>query len=77
MSRIDSPSDYARDIFAAFDAKDVPALVALMTDDVRARLGNADIVEGKPAFAGVAERARAAERHAATPPDAHRHVAPH
>jgi ketosteroid isomerase-like protein len=55
MSRIVSPSHYARGVFAAFDAKDVPALAALMTDDVRARLGNADVIEGKPAFVEVAE----------------------
>jgi ketosteroid isomerase-like protein len=46
-----SPHEQAREIFAAFDAKDVPALSALMTDDVRLRLGNAEVVEGKSAFA--------------------------
>ncbi len=45
-----SPSDRARAIFAAFDAKDVSALTAHMTDDVRLRLGNAETVEGKTAF---------------------------
>ena len=45
-----SPSDLARGIFAAFDAKDAPALATLMTDDVRLRLGNTETVEGKPAF---------------------------
>ena len=45
-----SPQEQAREIFAALDAKDVPALAALMTDDVRLRLGNADVVEGKSAF---------------------------
>ena len=45
-----SPSDRARAIFAAFDAADVSALAALMTDDVRLRLGNAEAVEGKTAF---------------------------
>jgi hypothetical protein len=41
---------YTRAIFAAFDAQDVTALAAFMTDDVRSRLGNADVVEGKSAF---------------------------
>jgi ketosteroid isomerase-like protein len=45
-----SPFDRARAIFAAFDAKDVSALAAHMTDDVRLRLGNAETVEGKTAF---------------------------
>jgi ketosteroid isomerase-like protein len=45
-----SPSERARTIFSAFDAKDVSALAALMTDDVRLRLGNAEMVEGKAAF---------------------------
>jgi ketosteroid isomerase-like protein len=45
-----SPSERARAIFSAFDAKDVSALVALMTDDVRLRLGNAETVTGKAAF---------------------------
>jgi ketosteroid isomerase-like protein len=44
------PSDRVRAIFEAFDAKDVSALAALMTDDVRLRLGNAEPVEGKSAF---------------------------
>jgi ketosteroid isomerase-like protein len=37
----------AQAVFAAFDAKDVVALAALMTDDVRLQLGNADVVHGK------------------------------
>lgn len=45
-----SPSDLVRAIFAAFDTKDVPALAAFMSDDVRLRLGNAPMVEGKNAF---------------------------
>jgi ketosteroid isomerase-like protein len=45
-----SPYEQVRGIFAAFDAKDVPALAALMTDDVRLRLGNAATLEGKSAF---------------------------
>jgi XdhC and CoxI family len=44
-----SPSDRAPAIFAAFDAKDVSALAAHMTDDVRLCLGNAETVEGKTA----------------------------
>jgi ketosteroid isomerase-like protein len=36
-------------IFAAFDAKDVSALAALMTDDVRLRLASAKRVQGKSA----------------------------
>ena len=35
-----TPSDHIRTMFATFDAKDVPALAAFMTDDVRLRLGN-------------------------------------
>jgi ketosteroid isomerase-like protein len=42
--------EQVREIFAAFDAKDVSALAALMTDNVRLRLGNAEVVEGKSAF---------------------------
>jgi ketosteroid isomerase-like protein len=45
-----SAHEQVRAIFAAFDARDVAALAALMTDDVRLRLGNAEMVEGKPAF---------------------------
>jgi ketosteroid isomerase-like protein len=37
-------------IFATFDSKDVSALAAFMTDDVRLRLGNAEPVQGKSAF---------------------------
>ena len=47
---LDGPSDRVRAIFEAFDAKDVSALAALMTDDVRLRLGNAEPVEGKSVF---------------------------
>jgi ketosteroid isomerase-like protein len=39
-----------RAIFEAFDAQDVSALASFMTDDVRLRLGNAEAVDGKPAF---------------------------
>jgi ketosteroid isomerase-like protein len=45
-----SESDHIRQVFATFDAKDVPALAAFMADDVRLRLGNAEMVQGKPAF---------------------------
>jgi ketosteroid isomerase-like protein len=45
-----SQSERARAVFSAFDAKDVSALVRLVTDDVRLRLGNAGTVEGKAAF---------------------------
>jgi ketosteroid isomerase-like protein len=38
---------YAQAVFAAFDAKDVTALAALMTEDVRLQLGNADVVRGR------------------------------
>jgi ketosteroid isomerase-like protein len=48
-------SDRARRIFAAFDTRDVPAFTAFMTDDVRIRLGNADMVQGKPAFVVAVE----------------------
>jgi ketosteroid isomerase-like protein len=50
-----SPSEYARGLFAAVDAMDVPALAALMTDDVRLRLGSNDPVEGKAAFIAASE----------------------
>ena len=43
-------TDHIRRIFATFDAKDVSALAAFMTDDVRLRLGNTEAVQGKPAF---------------------------
>lgn len=45
-----SPAEQVREIFSAFDAKDVAALAAMVTDDVRLRLGNAATVEGKSAF---------------------------
>ena len=37
-------------MFAALDAKDSAAVTARMTDDVRMRVGNADLVEGKAKF---------------------------
>ena len=45
-----NPADHVRAIFGAFDAKDVSTFAAFMTDDVRLRLGNAEPVQGKPAF---------------------------
>ncbi|MGA8334657.1 MAG: nuclear transport factor 2 family protein [Solirubrobacteraceae bacterium] len=45
-----NPGDRVRAIFGAFDAKDVSAFAAFMTDDVRLRLGNGEPVQGKPAF---------------------------
>jgi ketosteroid isomerase-like protein len=45
-----SPLHHAQAIFAAFDAKDIAALAALVTDDVRLQIGNADVVHGKPEF---------------------------
>jgi ketosteroid isomerase-like protein len=47
---IRSPLHHAQAIFAAFDAKDVQALAALMTEDVRLQIGNAEIVRGKADF---------------------------
>ena len=45
-----TPTDQVRRMFAAFDSKDVSALAAFMTDDVRLLLGNAEAVQGKSAF---------------------------
>jgi ketosteroid isomerase-like protein len=45
-----TPTDHVRRMFATFDAKDVSALAAFITEDVRLRLGNAEPVQGKPAF---------------------------
>jgi hypothetical protein len=39
-----------RRVFASFDAGDVPAFAAFMTDDLQLRLGNADATHGKAAF---------------------------
>jgi ketosteroid isomerase-like protein len=44
------PAELVRRVFASFDAKDVSAFASFMTDDVRLRLGNAEPVQGKPAF---------------------------
>jgi ketosteroid isomerase-like protein len=46
-----SPLHHVQAIFAAFDSKDITALAALMTDDVRLQIGNADVVNGKAEFA--------------------------
>jgi ketosteroid isomerase-like protein len=53
--RVPGPGEHVRRMFATFDAKDVPALAAFMTDDVRLRLGNAEMVEGKPAFVAAVD----------------------
>ena len=55
MAEVVSPADRVRGVFAALDAKDPIGLTAQMTDDVRMRLGNADIVEGKARFLEAAE----------------------
>jgi ketosteroid isomerase-like protein len=48
-----NPADHVRAIFRTFDAKDVSAFAAFMTDDVHLRLGNAEPVQGKAAFVGA------------------------
>jgi ketosteroid isomerase-like protein len=45
-----APVDQLREMFGAFDAQDVSALAGFVTDDVRLRLGNAELVQGKAAF---------------------------
>ncbi len=50
MSQTFTPEALIRRVFEVTDAKDVEANVALVTDDVRLRFGNADVVEGKDAF---------------------------
>jgi ketosteroid isomerase-like protein len=50
-----APSDQARVVFAAFDAKDVATLASLVSDDVRIRLGNTEEARGKPAFVEAAQ----------------------
>jgi hypothetical protein len=42
--------DPVRPKFAPFDAKEISALTELVTDDVRLRLGNAPMVQGRTAF---------------------------
>jgi ketosteroid isomerase-like protein len=49
MSPTDVPDQMHR-VFATFDAKDVSKLAGFMTDDVRLRLGNAEMIRGKSAF---------------------------
>jgi len=55
MPNVVSPEEQVRDVFAALDALDVPAMAALVSDDVRMRFGNGELVEGKEAFAQAAE----------------------
>ena len=50
MAQVASPKDLVRGVFAALDAQEPAAVAACMTDDVRMRLGNADLVEGKAKF---------------------------
>ena len=53
--RTRSPLHHAQAVFAAFDAKDIDALAALMTEDVRLQIGNADVVNGKAQFVDALE----------------------
>jgi ketosteroid isomerase-like protein len=46
---------HAQAIFAAFDAKDLAGLAALVTDDVRLQIGNAEVVNGKAEFTRALE----------------------
>ena len=55
MTHLVSPEDLVRGVFAALDAQDPAAVTARMTDDVRMRLGNADLVEGKAKFREATE----------------------
>jgi ketosteroid isomerase-like protein len=50
-----SAETQVRKVFAALDALDVPALAALVSDDVHMRLGNSEPVDGKEAFVETAE----------------------
>ena len=50
-----SAAAQVRKAFAALDALDVPALAALVTDDVHTRLGNSEPVDGKAGFVKTAE----------------------
>jgi ketosteroid isomerase-like protein len=43
-------SDQLANVFRAFDAQDVPTLVASVTEDVQLRLGNAPMTQGRSAF---------------------------
>ena len=55
MPQVLSPSEQIREVFAALDDKDVAALAAHISDDIRMTLGNEDLVEGKPLFVQAAE----------------------
>ena len=50
MAQVLTPTDLIHSVFTALDAKDTAAVGAQMTEDVRLRFGNADVVEGKAAF---------------------------
>ena len=50
MAQVVTPQDLVRGVFAALDAKDPDAVTVRVTDDVRMRLGNTDVVEGKAKF---------------------------
>jgi len=50
VAQVVSPKDLVRGVFAALDAQDPAAVTARMTDDVRMRLGNTDLIEGKAKF---------------------------
>jgi ketosteroid isomerase-like protein len=50
MAQVLTPTDLIRSVFTALDARDPAAVATMMTDDVRLRFGNADVVEGKAAF---------------------------
>ena len=43
-------SDQMHKVFASFDVKDASTLAGFVTDDVRLRLGNAEMIQGKTAF---------------------------
>jgi hypothetical protein len=45
-----SPLHHVQAIYAAFDSKDIRALAALMAEDLRLQIGNADVVDGKVEF---------------------------
>jgi ketosteroid isomerase-like protein len=45
-----TPTELLTQVFAAFDAQDIPTLSAFVTDDVELRLGNAPVVQGKAEF---------------------------
>jgi ketosteroid isomerase-like protein len=43
-------ADQLARVFAAFDAREVSTLAAFVTDDIRLRLGNAPMTQGRSAF---------------------------